>query len=332
MKRMICVFLASLMLLCACVAQADVLTEWGIPQNIADASGLVQKDVTFATVGDAIVTIKEAAYDGVSVYVFYTLKDTKTDKLLGELDSGSGRYLITRDTCNYFKDKKVGWWKDGITVNGVEYTMPLAGDQYYGSSEPGVQEHYLTIRLDQAGITYGEAKALGLPLANKDGKDSGILTVPLNPVNDKLVIEQRDMNLDLGDTAATHVEAVFTPIKVYVKVKLMPDSTAVAKILGIEPGKTGNQAKKSPEPNGLGPDQQGAAVAVNNSWANDVIIVDKHGKAIEAMMQGFSGKAGTSDDMAMFEFTAMAAYPSEMYLVAVKAAGTPDMAKAVRIH
>ena len=95
MKRLFGLILASLMLLCACTVQADVLTEWNMTQG--STSDLIHKDVASTTVSDAVVTVEEVAYDGVTAFVFYTLKDTKTTELLGTLDSETGRYLINGD-------------------------------------------------------------------------------------------------------------------------------------------------------------------------------------------------------------------------------------------
>lgn len=333
MKKTICFLLTSLLLLCAYAAQADVLTEWGIPQDVAAASGLIQTDVAGVTVGDAVVTIKEAAYDGVTAYILYTLKDTKTNEQLGTLDSSSGRYLMNVDLYTYFADKKIGWWHDGIKVNGKEYAMPLTGGQYYGSAEPGLQEYYLNIRLDQAGIGYGEAETLGLPISNPDGEDGGYLTVKLDAsIKDKLTVARQDINVSLGDTVATQVETVFSPIKVYVNVKLSPDAAAVKEQLGVEQNEVDKEADERDDFDGFTVDEAFAAVSVNSRWADHVVVADKDGKPIEGMMQGFSGSAATGADMVMFEFAAPDAYPDEMYLAATDENGVPDMTMAIRIR
>ena len=331
MKRKICALLTSLLLLVTCMAQADVLTEWGIPQAISTAADLIQADAVSATVGDVIVSIDEVAYDGVTAHVCYTLKDTKATESFGTLDGG--HYLLDGTETDAFAAKKVGWWQDRIQVNGQEYSMPLAGGQSFGSDEPGVVRHYLSIRLDQAGIAYGEAETLGLPITDKDGTDGGYLTVKLSAAaKDKLTLEQQDVSVALGDTAATAVETVFTPIKVYVMVKLAPDAAAVAEQQGVEQVEIDQQASKTPELAGLKVDQMWAAVSINSEWASSTVVADADGKAVEAMMHGFSGPAAIGADMAMFEFTAMDKYPDEMYLAAVGDDGNPDMSKAVRIH
>lgn len=310
MKRLFGLILASLMLLCACTAQADVLTEWNMTQG--GTSDLIHKDVASTTVRDAVVTVEEVAYDGVTAFVFYTLKDTKTTELLGTLDSETGRYLINGDDYAYFADKSIGWFKDSILVNGKEYDMPLTDGLCFGSEEPGLQEYYMTIRLDQAGIGYGEAETLGLPISDRNGADGGWLTFDLDTsIKDEIVVERQDCNVVLGNTSATHVETVFGPVKVYVTVMLSPDAAAVTE---------------------LGGDSQSSAVSVNCLWADKAIITDKNGEIMEDMMRGFSGPASISTDKAMFEYSAISEYPDELYLTIVNADGTPDMANAVRIH
>ena len=42
MKKMICMILSLSMLFAACVAHADVLTEWGIPKEIAQRISVEQ--------------------------------------------------------------------------------------------------------------------------------------------------------------------------------------------------------------------------------------------------------------------------------------------------
>lgn len=331
MKRKICALLTSLLLLATCMAQADVLTEWGIPQALSTASGLVRIAEVSATVGDVIVSIDEVAYDGVTAYVCYMLKDTKATEPFGTLDGD--HYLLDGTETDVFAAKKVGWWQDRIQVNGQEYSMPLAGGQSFGSDEPGVVRHYLSIRLDQAGIAYGEAETLGLPITDKDCTDGGYLTVQLSAVaKDKLTIERQDVSAALGDTAATAVETVFTPIKMYVTVKLAPVAAAVTEQQGVEQAEIDQQASKTPELTGLKVDQQWAAVSINSKWASSAVVADADGKVVKAMMQGFSGPAAIGADMAMFEFTAMDKYPGELYLAAVGDDGNPDMSKAVRIH
>ena len=99
MKKMICMILSLSMLFAACVAHADVLTEWGIPKEVA-ASVSVQQPVSWdGTINQVrellqeenpqskdsgwIASFDEVYYDGVSAYVLYTIREIGATESIG---------------------------------------------------------------------------------------------------------------------------------------------------------------------------------------------------------------------------------------------------------
>lgn len=304
----------------------NALTAWGIPQDSADSSAILHEDGTSEQTGDVTVTIEQTAYDGVTAYVFYTLKDASATAPLGELDADSGLYLLTDDAYGYFEKKNVGWFRDSIYVNGKEYSMPLAGGQEYGSTENGEMRCFLSIQLDSAGIEPTDSMTLGLPIGNPQGENKGILTATLDS-SVKTQMEEKifPQSVALGDITAGDVKTIITPVKLYITVPLTADSDAM--IIQRE--------KEQHEFDDAGIDMiindDWAAVSLNSNWTSRVSPVNAEGEIIKSMMNGFTGAYGTGAQEAMFEFL-LPPDDQEVYLAECGEDGKAiDMQKAVRI-
>lgn len=69
----------------AAVLRPDVLTAfWGEVNVTEDMRGIIRRNLAGETIGNYTVRIEEAAWDGVSLYVLYSIRDNTCTTLLGK--------------------------------------------------------------------------------------------------------------------------------------------------------------------------------------------------------------------------------------------------------
>lgn len=264
MKRFVCTAM-SLFLICAAIgAQADLLTEWGIPKEVAQRVQVEQPDSwdgniekvrelkkeedPGATDTGWIANIDEVYYDGVSVYVLYTVRQIGATESFGTPDE-TGRYWLDSEDEHYAENRSVGWHEDCLMINGKKADMPTTDEAVYGSAEPGVLKHYMKIRLDQVRLTdaeegtetaaAGEAEGmiLGLPIGdemhlngraltymeNRQFADAKAYPAQMGYVFAELNVPEVEtktfeVNRKIGKSEVGTVETILTPVRLYVNV------------------------------------------------------------------------------------------------------------------
>ena len=340
MKKMICMILSLSMLFAACVAHADVLTEWGIPKEVA-ASVSVQQPVSWdGTINQVrellqeenpqskdsgwIASFDEVYYDGVSAYVLYTIREIGATESIGTPDA-EGKYWLDGEDEHYVNNRGVGWHEDCLIINGQKVDMPITDEAWYGSEEPGVVKHYMKIRLDQAKIALpkDDPNALTLQIPYGQVKTLGL------PVGDDMPLNRNDIHFEEMEAykAANQIDDVGylfanlnTPeieVKTFDVNRKIGNSTigSVETIVTpvrlyinvtLTPDEAAVEAQHEKDkaiPNWENVPEDFSAGTVNDEWAFAVTLVDADGNELKDMCRGFAtGVMGVGSNVAMFEY------------------------------
>ena len=340
MKKMICMILSLSMLFAACVAHADVLTEWGIPKEVA-ASVSVQQPVSWdGTINQVrellqeenpqskdsgwIASFDEVYYDGVSAYVLYTIREIGATESIGTPDA-EGKYWLDGEDEHYVNNRGVGWHEDCLIINGQKVDMPITDEAWYGSEEPGVVKHYMKIRLDQTKIALpkDDPNALTLPIPYGQVKTLGL------PVGDDMPLNRNDIHFEEMEAykAANQIDDVGylfanlnTPeieVKTFEVNRKIGNSTigSVETIVTpvrlyinvtLTPDEAAVEAQHEKDkaiPNWENVPEDFSAGTVNDEWAFAVTLVDADGNELKDMCRGFAtGVMGVGSNVAMFEY------------------------------
>lgn len=204
----------------------------------AQASAYIAHDLAEVEASGYRVRVEEAVYDGMTLYVRYSIRDMSCDHLLGETNVDTGRRMLNEQEITAFDHAPVGWWTDNLWINGQNVDMPgLSGGETWAGDENGeivVSEMY---RLDQVGVFLSGDVQIDLPIGEKqhydyetwqsmlkeDGTfrkpDAGLVSFTLNC--DAPVTHYADgERVVLPDGTAAWVESADdTPVKLYVTVR-----------------------------------------------------------------------------------------------------------------
>ena len=340
MKKMICMILSLSMLFAACVAHADVLTEWGIPKEIAQRVSVEQPISWDGTINQVrellkendpqakdsgwIASFDEVYYDGVSAYVLYTIREIGATESIGTLEE-DGKYWLDGEDEHYVSNRGVGWHEDCLVINGQKVIMPVTDEAYYGSEEPGVVKHYMKIRLDQAkrALPKDDPDALALPIPYGQVKTLGL------PIGDDMPLNRSDMHFEEMEAykAANQIEDsgylfanLNTPeieIKTFDVNRKIGNSTIGSVETIVTPVRLYINVTLTPDeaavaaqhekdkaiPNWENVPKDFSAGTVNNEWAFAVTLVDADGNEMEDMCKGYAtGVIGVGANVAMYEY------------------------------
>lgn len=310
------------------------------PQN---AESITQYDLVKEVIGNAEVSVKEAAYDGMSLFISYSIRDLNAAEPMGVYDEASGMRLLTEEDYQRINSLGVGWWVDNIWIDGQSVDMPgMSGGIDVGTETPGEIIYAMQYRLDQEDLYLnGNAVEISLPIGERQSLDSlivdrekqQILLPEKGMVSFTLDCSVRDQITTLNpewETAgerwrAKVREAVFTPIQTYITVDWAVDEAVMQAYIA----ENGEGYK---DENGViywmfdGVDAVGFEL-------QSLQLVDKNGvpvfKALDSM-EGFYGNQGIGATVAYFTFPYTDALPDELYL-APTMDDKIDMSYAIRI-
>ena len=224
-----------------------------------------------------------------------------------------------------------------------------AGDER-GSSVPGEIIESWSYRLDNEDLYLPDGKIeISLPIGERQPLDDysllnhpevyeedgtlklpekGMVTFQLKTdMRSKVKVEKPEQWTEMPDLRACVSEADYTPIMMYVTLKLEGNPDSLARFI---------------EENGEGYlDENGellwpySGMDVYGEWASGLTLVDGDGKEVFPGMQeeyGFVyGCNGHGDNWAEYLFPYRESYPAEMWLAPMEN-GTADMTKAVRVR
>lgn len=305
----------------------------------AQASAYIAHDLAEVETSGYRVRVEEAVYDGMTLYVRYSIRDMSCDHLLGETNVDTGRRMLNEQEITAFDHAPVGWWTDNLWLNGQNVDMPgLSGGETWAGDENGeivVSEMY---RLDQVGVFLSGDVQIDLPIGEKqhydyetwqsmlkeDGTfrkpDAGLVSFTLNC--DAPVTHYADgERVILPDGTAAWVESADdTLVKLYVTVRY-EISDAQREAFRAENG----EGYVFPDGTVMPFDD----VDMVGSWVYGLTLVDADGKPLRASLGYGEGNWGVGSGVADYVFSHEDAYPEQVYLAPQMGEDSADMAWAI---
>ncbi len=340
-RLLIAVIIATLLLSTAAIAAVlgvDLFSHfWGENASMQqDAPDLIQRNVAETTFGNMRVRLEEAAYDGVTLYIKYSVRDMTATEPMTEDDYWSVEaYQV--------------WWNDGFWINGREINMPnLSGGDLEIGEEPGEMIVYEQYRLDQEDVTLQGETRISLPLGEPQDKrslvrnddlsyaepDKGVMTfyVDADTLPGVSYIEPNHRTV-CDDGAEVWVsDATFTPLKLYVTLRYaIPQS-----LLDDYCERAGADGVYSEDHVLLA---RYTAFDVAEEWANCYTLIDADGRPVsdpDTLYEEWWGGGSPDNDlsgMAFYVFPYLEEYPSPLYIAPyTPATQEADLARKVLIR
>ncbi|NLO84492.1 MAG: DUF4179 domain-containing protein [Clostridiales bacterium] len=323
-----------IMLLLTTVAMA--LMNWTVFENIIgavpqNASKIMKSNLATVTVNNVEITIKEAGYDGMSLYLQYSHRMLDMDHPVGEVGEGDGKRYLTQEDMQEYSDYKVGWWIDNIWFDGKPMDMPAGSSGTTNGTEVNgeiiesqlwrlsVEDVYLDGKVEIS-LPIGERQDRRAIYATKN--EDGTLPLP----EDGMVTFTLDTTLAQGDMIKTHPniptefdtltatvsEVVYTPIMAYINVDVDVKDEALADFIARNGdgfyGEEGELFWK-----------YGPADVLDEWGVYSLVMVDGDGNLVLPNMReeyGYIyGGSGYSTTSLEYLFPYLDQYPEEMYLV-----------------
>lgn len=343
-KRPTLAFVLAAILLIAAVATAATL----LSRNVFDvtmgdtpsnANSLTQYDLVTEVIGNAEITVKEAAYDGMSLYIVYSIRDTTATERFGEMDEELGIRYLRQEDYERIAELNVGWWWDNLWIDGQMVNMPnMSGGEELPGEENGEILYYMQYRLDQENLYLtGTHVEIAMPIGERQEYESlvtneetgalekpekGLVTFHLDcSSREQVHAEEPNIPMEGPNWSAKVSQVVYSPIQMYVTLDWEVKPEVLAAYIAE---------------NGDGYYEKGikywdyGALDVCGSEIMSMQLVDESGKPVFETMRGFYGCGGAGETQAWYTFPYAEKYPDSMYL-APDMGGGPDMAQAVRV-
>lgn len=345
-KRTAAIILIAALLMATVAVAATLMPRlltvfWG--ENVTmrdDFLGMIQYNVAEEMVGDSRVRIEEVVYDGVSLYVTWSIRNMTVDKMIGDpkedrlLDGDEYAMVISWDG---------GFWTDSLWINGHEIDMPsMSGGMMYGGDEPGEVVFTELYRLDQEDVILGERTRVAMPIGEnqhwtyetlqsmprlEDGTRSepeeGCLVFYLNSNVENVTRLGSGEHVLWDDGTEVWVEsAIFTPIKLYMAISYnVPEQLVEEKLESNRDAlEWGNEEI-----------WWDISALDATSWVYDLMLVDGQGRKVDAQMDFGDGLWSHGSSFADFVFPYMETYPSPLYIAPV-VNGEADMTRKVLVR
>jgi hypothetical protein len=294
-----------------------------------NAEAFIQHDLAKVSFNECDVEVKEAAYDGISLYLMYSVRERAAKEPVGVYDDTIKRWVADESSLPAMQRDGIGWWTDSIWINGKGVNMPnMSGGDTMGSDTPGELLFYQLYRLDQENVYLDGKVQIALPIGGRQPLDSlvihkdiksielpekGMVTFTLDAsVRDKIVITHPNEEKDMPEMTAKVSEVNYTPLNLYITMdySLKPQA-------GIAENGNSNAQDDYWGDKGI-------------SYALKLDLVDSSGKPVYETTQDFSGCQGAGQGKAWFMYPTLKTYPDEMFLAPVNN-GMADMSLAVRV-
>ncbi len=254
------VLVAALMMLTsvavAAIAHQGVIAAFWGSEAAEGGASLIQRDVATKTVGPYVITVKEAAYDGASLYAMVSIRDTEMTEPLGKPEDYGLRPGYER-AADHQVGADIPWppdtWRVGSYTDGLwvgEEDVPMPGnsiDMAYASGEPGEMLYYHLYRLDTEEVHPTGKVEFTLPyglrreywpeeytIRDEDGrlpvpKEFGIsFTLDCDHLPGVEHLEPNLPHTVAGGMEVRCVRADYTPVRAYIKLKCEVPEEALA--------------------------------------------------------------------------------------------------------
>ena len=343
-KRRTMTFVLAAILLVATVATAATLLSRNVfdvtlgntPQN---AEVLTQRDLAKETAGDAEITVKEAAYDGMSLYIMYSIRDLTATEPFGAVDSTTGERVLRQEDYDRIAEMNVGWWLDNLWIDGAKVSMPnMSHSEELPGAENGEVLYYAMYRLDQENLfltgkdveitmPIGEGQNFETLVRNVEGggyekPEKGLVSFRMDcSSREQVTTTEPNVLMEGPKWSAKASKVVYSPLQLYVTVEweIKPE-VLEAYIAENGDGYYENDVKY----------WDYDALEVCGSEIMNMKLVDKDGKLIFETMEGFYGCGGAGNIQAWYTFPYAEEYPDTMYL-APEIDGELDMSQAIQV-
>lgn len=355
-KRRALVFALAAILLIATVAVAA--TQWHIFDTLSFLTGasptnadkVMQGDLYQTTHNNVEITVKEAGYDGKTLFIQYSYRMLDVDKKLGMFadeykgTADYGTEGIQEEEMQLLTDHHVGWWIDHLWIDGKCVDMPNnSGANTSGSEVPGeiVQTEYW--RLDNESIQLTGQVAISLPIGERqsvmdysvkdhpekygsDGTlllpEQGMVTFTLDTADTLSQVRYEHPNIPVKgeNVTAQCSEVCYSPLLTYITLKLEGDAGAIA-AYKAENGE-GFMAE-----DGTTMLWEYGGVDVFGDWVNSLALVDGNG---EMIFPDHSGYNGCGSEWAEFVYPHIENMPDELYLAPMDG-GSANMEQAIKV-
>lgn len=328
---------------------AAAATQWDIFDSLSlllgtqppTADSVMQGSLHTETVNGVEITIKEAGYDGRTLFLQYSYRFPGITEPLGEVSGNDGRMLTDAEMALFDQYNIGGWWVDAFWVNGQ--CMDMAGGSGSidrGSANPGEIIHTEYWRLDNIDVALKGKVEIALPIGESQSPeyrkalfsketqqyalpDKGVVTFSFDASDtlSRVVTLNPNVATVTPEVTAKVKEAAFTPLMTYITLELEgnPDALAAYK-----------------QENGEGySDEQGnlmwafTAMDVHSDYIDSLTLVDGNGTVIFPDHIGFSGLGDTWAEF-LYPYMDAQKLPAELWLAPVED-GAADMTLAIRV-
>lgn len=327
---------------------AYAATQWGIFDSLSDllgsqpptADSVMAANLHQETVNGVDITIREAGYDGKTLFLQYSYRISDVTEPWGTVDR-DGRLALTDADFEQLDAHQVGWWVDAFWVNGQPMDMASgSGAVDEAGSVPGeiIRTEYW--RLDNLDVALAGKVEIALPIGERQSAEyrksifdraSGQYTLPdkgvvtftfdASDILSRVVTFTPNAETVTPDVTARVTEAAFTPLMTYITLdmKANPDSVAAYKAEHGE-GAYGEDGTLYREYSGMD---------VYGDWIASLQLVDGNGQQV---FPGYWGNNGYSSTWAEFTYPYLDAekLPEELWLATVNG-GVADMTYAIRV-
>lgn len=341
-KKMPLSVAVAILLMVLALSAAYAEHQWKVFSNLSFMTGedpvradeVMTSNLYQTTVNDVEITVKEAGYDGKTLFLLYTFRMKDVDKTFDE----DG---LTVEDEALLEDHHVGWWTDTIWFDGKAMNMPNgSGGMMVGDGVPGelVKTEYW--RLDNENVQLSGEVEISLPIGERqkigwigdnpdafdeDGMlklpEEGVVTFTFNAsdILDRVVTEHPCVKTELPFVTAQATEVCYTPLMTYITLELEGSDEAL-------------EAYKAEHGEGYR-DEDGTLLwpysymDVHGGWVSNLTLVDGEGKEL---FPGVSGCNGYGDEWTEYTYPYIENVPDELWLAPMED-GVADMSKAVRV-
>lgn len=328
---------------------AIAATQWGIFDSLGvilgtqppTADSVMQANLHTETVNGVEITIKEAGYDGKTLFLQYSYRMADVTGPVGQVSAKTGDRLLSEDDLALLAEHNVGWWVDAFWVNGQPMDMANnSGGQYRGSEVPGeiIRTEYW--RLDNLDVALTGKVEIALPIGEKQSAeyrkaiynkeadqytlpDKGVVTFAFDAkdILSRVVTTNPNIATVTPDVTVCVSEVAYTPLMTYITLAMEPNADVLA-------------AYKAEHGEGFC-DEDGnllwayTGLDVYGGWISELQLVDGNGSLV---FPSHWGNNGCGETWAEFTYPYLDAenLPDELWLATVSD-GVADMEYAIRV-
>ncbi len=310
----------------------------GTGRNNGEA--FIQRGLAKVSFNECDVEVKEAAYDGISLYLVYSVRERAATAPAGVYDERSKRWRADESSLPAMARDNIGWWVDHIWINGKSIDMPnMSGGEVTGSDTPGELLFYQMYRLDQEGVYLKDKVEIALPIGERQPLDSlvihkdpfsvelpqkGMVAFTLDASSrEGVVTTHPNQEKDMPEMTAKVSEVTYSPINLYITLDYAVKPEALAAYIAEHgEGEYGEDGKLLWKYEGI---------EIAEAWTMGLELVDGNGKPLlyDGAL-GYGGFQGGGKDRAWFMYPALETYPEAIFLAPMEG-DTADMSLAVRV-